>query len=243
MSLQGKSILVSGSARRLGKVIALALAKQGANIFVHHAHSPEAAEETAAEIRACGGEAWVIENDFSAVATSGELIDRAWSIRPLDGLVNSASIFEPLQWDTTSLADWQRNFDINLTAPFLLTQRFAQLGADEQRTGRVINIVDWRALRPGTDHFPYTIAKAGLAAMTQAYARALAPRITVNAIAFGAILPPSGTDEKSDKIIKNVPMQRWAELDEVEQTIQFLMQGPAFITGEIIHLDGGRHIV
>jgi pteridine reductase len=103
-------------------------------------------------------------------------------------------------------------------------------------------MLDWRALRPGVDHFPYTISKAGLAALTQATARKLAPNICVNAIALGAILPPEGEKENPD-LLKSVPMQRWASLDEFIQTVIFLLDGPEYITGEVIHLDGGRHLV
>ncbi len=243
MSLQGKTILITGAARRLGKVMAHALADAGANIVIHYGQSEKEAEETAQEIRALGVQAWTLQHDLTNLPTLTEMLAAAWKLSPIDALVNSASIFEPLQWDTTTLEDWQRHMDINLTAPFLLTQAFAKMVNQTQREGRVVNILDWRALRPGVDHFPYTIAKAGLAAMTQAYARALAPKITVNGLALGAILPPSGSQEKSDTLIKNVPMQRWANLDEVGQTLIFLLDGPTFITGEIIHLDGGRHIV
>src|SRR5262245_14600657 len=105
-----------------------------------------------------------------------------------------------------------------------------------------IHILDWRALRPGADHFPYTISKAALASMTKSLAVALAPRIIVNGLALGAILPPFHGKAKTD-IIKNVPAGRWAEESEIEQALLFLLTYPAYITGEIIHLDGGRHLV
>jgi pteridine reductase len=139
------------------------------------------------------------------------------------------------------LADWQRHMDINLTVPFLLSQALARQ-LPEGKEGRIVNIVDWRALRPGADHFPYTISKAALAALTRSLAAALAPRITVNALAFGAILPPSDRPATA-KIIENVPAQRWSKPEEVAEAIVFLLSGPAYITGEIIHLDGGRHLI
>ena len=103
-------------------------------------------------------------------------------------------------------------------------------------------MLDWRALRPGKDHFPYTISKSALAAMTSSMALSLAPGIIVNGIALGAILPP-GDEGFSSALIKNVPMQRWAKLEELEELIVWLLSAPAYITGEIIHLDGGRHLV
>ncbi|MCK5343151.1 MAG: SDR family oxidoreductase, partial [Candidatus Heimdallarchaeota archaeon] len=105
-----------------------------------------------------------------------------------------------------------------------------------------INILDWRSLRPGKDHFPYTISKAALASLTEAMAVALAPTISVNGIAFGAILPPSDGGNV-ESLIGNVPAGRWAEMEEVVKTVIFLLDGPEYITGEIIHLDGGRHLI
>ncbi len=128
---------------------------------------------------------------------------------------------------------------INLTAPFLLSQAFAK---QAQEGARIVNIVDWRALRPGADHFPYTISKAALASLTKSLAVALSPKITVNALALGAILPPSDRNKNPD-IIKNVLLKRWANENEVEEALLFLLTCPAYITGEIIHVDGGRHLV
>jgi NAD(P)-dependent dehydrogenase (short-subunit alcohol dehydrogenase family) len=159
----------------------------------------------------------------------------------LFGLVNNAAIFEPLSWEATSLEAWQKHLAINLTAPFLLSQAFAKSLATGTN-GRIVNILDWRGLRPGPDHLPYTVSKAALAALTQSLAASLAPAITVNGMALGAVLPPSdGAD--SPGILKNVPAGRWAKLDEVGQTLVFLLDGPAYVTGEIIHLDGGRHLI
>jgi len=130
---------------------------------------------------------------------------------------------------------------INLTTPFLLSQAFAaQL--PETADGRIVNILDWRALRPGADHFPYTISKAALAAMTRSLAAALAPRITVNGIALGAVLPPADGGG-GPEVIEKVPLGRWSKDEEVQQALVFLLSGPAYITGEIIHVDGGRHLV
>jgi pteridine reductase len=155
--------------------------------------------------------------------------------------VNNAAIFEPLSLSDTTLDDWQRNLAINLTAPFLLSQAFAA-ALPPGESGRIVNLLDWRALRPGADHFPYTISKAGLAALTRSLAVALAPHITVNGLALGAILPPS-TGGDIDDILDPVPAGRWAELDEVCQALLFLLSGPSYITGEILHIDGGRHLV
>ena len=221
--------------------MALAAASAGADVIVHHAHSPQNAVDTAAEIRSLGCQTWTLEADLSDNSQAAWLMDAAFKLAPVNALINNAAIFKPVQLANTSLEDWNEHLQINLTAPFLLSQSFAaHLAAD--RTGRMINILDWRALRPGKDHFPYTISKAGLAALTQSLALSLAPRITVNGIALGAILPP-GDENFSPALIKNVPMQRWAHLDELSDLIVTLLSAPSYITGEIIHLDGGRHLV
>jgi NAD(P)-dependent dehydrogenase (short-subunit alcohol dehydrogenase family) len=253
--LHGKTILVTGAARRVGRILALACARAGADIVIHHGHSPAEAESLRDEIASFGPRAWILAADFSRPESVSQLIERANELSPLYGLVNSASIFEPLTAHNTTLDDWNRHLNINLTAPFLLSRAFAKLltapaavpgGEDAALSlvrGRIVNILDWRALRPGADHFPYTITKAALAAMTKSLAVAFAPRITVNGLALGAILPPADESSAGEKIIESVPAQRWSEAGEVEEALLFLLSGPAYITGEIIHLDGGRHLI
>ena len=237
--LNRKTILITGAAKRVGRILALACARAGADVVVHHGHSAKEAAATREEINQLGRRAWVVEADLSDPAQAEGLIPFVNKSTPLHGLVNSAAIFEALSLETTSLDDWQRHLQINLTTPFLLSQAFAKQAPDG---GRIVNILDWRALRPGADHFPYTISKAALAALTKSLAVALAPKIIVNGLALGAILPPSDGKAKPD-IIKNIPVGRWAEQQEVEEALLFALTCPAYITGEIIHLDGGRHLV
>ncbi|HLA88003.1 MAG: SDR family oxidoreductase [Anaerolineales bacterium] len=236
-SLNGKTILITGAAKRVGRIFALACASAGADIVIHHGHSEKDALKVKDEIDALGRKAHVLASDLGKPAEATRLISQANEFSPLFALVNSAAIFEPLSFNETTLTDWERHMAINLTAPFLLSQEFAR----QTKEGRIVNIVDWRALRPGADHFPYTISKAALAALTQSLAVALAPRITVNGLALGAILPPSD-GAVNDDIIKNVPAKRWSEPQEVGEALLFLLTGPAYVTGEIIHVDGGRHL-
>ncbi len=237
--LTGKTILITGAARRLGRSFALACAHAGADIVIHHGHSEADAESLASEISGLGRQALIFQADLSDSTSTRNLIQQINLSTPLHGLINSAAIFESLTLASTSLEDWNKHLAINLTAPFLLSQAFAQQADDG---ARIVNIVDWRALRPSADHFPYTVSKAALASMTKSLAVALAPKITVNALALGAILPPSDGNKNSD-IIKNVPAQRWAQSGEVEEVLLFLLTCPTYITGEIIHVDGGRHLV
>lgn len=238
-SLNGKTILVTGAARRVGRLLALACGRAGADVILHHGHSHQQAVDVQTELASFGRRSWVLPADLSNADEVSRLISQANEFSPLYGLVNSAAIFESLSLHDTTLADWQRHLDINLTAPFLLSQAFAK----QTTHGRIVNIVDWRALRPGADHFPYTVSKAALAAMTKSLAVALAPNITVNGLALGAILPPADNPSAGQKIIESVPAQRWSEANEVEDALIFLLSGPAYITGEIIHVDGGRHLI
>jgi NAD(P)-dependent dehydrogenase (short-subunit alcohol dehydrogenase family) len=241
MRLKGKRVLITGGGVRLGRVMALAITKEGGDIFLHYNRSRVSAEEVRAEIQKMGQEVHLLQTDLADPARTTQLISEAQAVAPIFAIVNSASLFAPLEFSATTLPDWEDHLRVNLTAPFLLSQAFAStLGAGEQ--GRIINILDWRALRPGKDHFPYTISKAALAALTQSLAVALAPSITVNGLAFGAILPPSDGGA-TENILENVPAGRWANMDEVAKSLIFLLTGPSYITGEIIHLDGGRHLV
>ena len=237
--LTGKTILITGAARRLGRAFALACARAGAEIVIHHGHSESDAETLHREITGLGRQAWIHQADLGDSSQAQSLIPSINRSTPLHGLVNCAAIFESLTLDSTSIKDWQRHLAINLTSPFLLSQAFARQAGEN---ARIVNILDWRALRPGADHFPYTISKSALAAMTKSLALALAPKVIVNGLALGAILPPADGNINPE-IVKNIPLKRWAQEGEVEQALLFLLTCPAYITGEIIHVDGGRHLV
>jgi pteridine reductase len=218
----------------------LTVAKLGADVIIHHAHSPEEAEGTFNEIIAIGRKAWIVEADFDRPEIIPEFMERVFTLSSVFALINNSAIFQPLSFSETSLTDWNNHLNINLTTPFLLSQAFSRQ-APLKIPRRIINILDWRALRPGADHFPYTISKAALVALTQSTAVALAPNTLVNGIAFGAVLPPSDGGQP-EKFLHQVPINRLATLEEVSQTVSFLLTGPDYITGEIIHLDGGRHL-
>ncbi|MFQ5615050.1 MAG: SDR family oxidoreductase [Anaerolineales bacterium] len=239
MRLEKKTVLITGAAKRVGRAMALAVAEAGGNVIVHYRGSQQAAEQTKADIQTFGVQAHLLQADLSDPQQAAGLIPRALEFGPLFGLINNASVFAPLSVAETDLKAWELHINVHATAPFLLSQAFA---ASRPPAGRIVNMLDWRALRPGGDHFPYTISKATLVALTRSLAQALAPDITVNGMALGAILPPSdGGDTKG--ILKDYPAGRWASLDEVTRTLLFLLDGPAYITGEIIHVDGGRHLV
>jgi NAD(P)-dependent dehydrogenase (short-subunit alcohol dehydrogenase family) len=235
-----KVLLVTGSARRIGRSLAVAFAKAGWDVIVHHGHSPVEAEEVRREIEALGRRAFVLESDLAKLDEASSLVEKAFKLASIRAIINNAAIFADLEIDSTTLEDWQQHLDINLTAPFLISQAFGRL-LPEKEKGRILNILDWRALRPGADHLPYTVSKAALAALTRSLAIALAPRIRVNGLALGAVLPPAdgGTAEK---VLAFSPISRWVTLEEVSQAAINLVEGPETITGEILHVDGGRHL-
>jgi NAD(P)-dependent dehydrogenase (short-subunit alcohol dehydrogenase family) len=241
MGIEGKNILITGAAIRVGKAIALAVATAGANVIIHYGSSVDEAMNAQREIQAKGVKAYTIQADLNNLQDVSKIIEKSLAFGPIFALVNNASLFENKTVFDTDIVSWNQHMNVNLTAPFLLSQAFAA-SVGQKEKGRIVNILDWRALRPGEDHLPYTISKAGLAALTRSMAVSLAPRITVNGIALGAILPPSDGGNVNH-ILRDVPAGRWAHLDEVGQTLLFLLDGPSYVTGEIIHLDGGRQLI
>ncbi len=242
MHLKGKMALVTGGARRLGRAFVLALARAGMDVIVHYGHAAQAAEETVAQARRHGVRAVALQADLQEADEALHLVERAAESLALPQvLVNSAAIFVPGTLRNTDLDNWSRHFRINLRAPFLLTQSFARL-LDGQ-PGKVVNIVDWRALYPGRQYLAYTLSKAALVTFTQMAARELAPHIQVNALALGAVLPPPDKDEAYlERIVQRVPAKRAARVEEITDALLFLLRND-YITGEVLLVDGGAHLV
>ncbi|MFP3853405.1 MAG: SDR family oxidoreductase [Anaerolineales bacterium] len=242
-SLTGRKALVTGAGKRLGKAFALGLAEAGCEIVVHYHTSEDAAQDTVSKIQGFGRRALTLQGDLSEAESSQQLVSQSIdALGDLDILINSASIFQPVDAQSTTLEVWEQNLDVNLRAPVFLAQALAK--HIEGREGDVVNLLDWRAFRPGADHFAYTIAKAGLAAATKSLAQAYAPSLRVNGLALGAILPPPGAEGgKQDSVIEPVPAKRWGTVEEAVDALLFLVAGPRYITGEITYLDGGRHLV
>lgn len=245
-SLEGKNILITGAAKRIGKSLALACAEAGANIVIHYGKSEQQARATQREITKTGRSAWLVQADLNQIDQVMKIIPQSTQNGPLYAVINNASVFAPITWETTTPQNWQYHMNVNLTAPFIISQTFYSSLPEEEK-GRIINMLDWRSTKPGPDYLPYTISKAGLVAATKSLAVAFAPRVAVNGIALGAILAPTGStelsDEKKQQLISKVPTGRWGTLEEVNNTALFLLTGPAYMTGEIIHLDGGRNLV
>jgi len=245
MQLTHTVALLTGSAKRVGKALALGLAEKGCHIVIHYGGSAEAAAETVAEIKALGVEAWAISADLTDETAVQGLIPAALEqAGRLDILVNNASVFPPEYFLTADPAAWERVMMINLKTPFLLSQAFArQLPPD--RPGKIINLLDSDAMRPKNHHFAYTISKVGLEGLTKVVAYALAERnIQVNGIALGAILPNVNDADSGvfERLAQRIPARRTGDSQAVVEALLYLVEKADYVTGEIIRVDGGWHL-
>ena len=238
--LAGRVALVTGGARRIGRQLVLDLARCGANVIIHHHRSEAEAKQTAEEAAGFGVRVALVSGDLSDPRVPAIIVAEAEpTFGPLSILVNNASVFARFGALETDRQQWQRHQDVNLTAPFLLSQAFAhQLPND--REGDIVNLNDIRGLRPGTDHFAYTISKVGLHGLTLGLAQAFAPRIRVNELALGAVLPPErAPDSYMHTLRDEIPLRRFPQLEDVGKALLFLLENRS-ITGQTIAIDAGR---
>jgi len=237
--LEGKSALVTGAARRIGRAISLALAREGANVAVHYSSSEREVAELAAEIESFGVQAVALRADLSDPDELAGLVDRAReALGAIEILVNNASIFPSDTLETVDLEGLERNLEINAWAPLVLTRAFA---AQSER-GHVINLLDSRVSGFDHTHAAYIFSKHVLSAITRTTALELAPGIAVNGIAPGLILPPAGKDEEYvDRLAQTVPLKRRGSPEDIAAAAVFLATSE-FVTGETIYVDGGRHL-
>jgi NAD(P)-dependent dehydrogenase (short-subunit alcohol dehydrogenase family) len=245
MELNDRVVLITGG-KRIGQIVARELAARGAHIGVSYRDSRTEALATAADVQQAGRKAAVVAADVGQPADCVRLIDTVVSeLGRLDVLVNMASIYQETPFDVMTEQDWQRNIDVNLRSVFLCTKA-AVPHMRRQGGGRIINFADWLAKsgRPAYKGFvAYYTAKAGVIALTEALALELAPdQILVNAIAPGPILPPPDMSiEERNNVAAATPVGRWGGEIEIAKAVRTLIES-AFITGETIRVDGGRHV-
>jgi pteridine reductase len=197
---------------------------------------------TAAECRGFGVEAEPLAADLRRDGAPAELVARAAArFGRLDILVNSAAVFLPGDLADTTGENWDLHLGVNLKAPFFLCQAFSrQLGPEEE--GAIVSIADWRAVRPGPHYLAYTLAKSGIVTLTESLALALAPRVRVNAVAPGAILPPPGEDAAClERLASRIPLRRHGSPAEVVRAVLYLLEAE-FVTGELLFVDGGERL-
>lgn len=233
-SLQGKVVLVTGAAKRIGRGIALRLAREGARVAIHYGNSEAEARLTAEE---CGG-APVFRANLESVAEIGSMfgeIERA--LGRLDGLVNNAARFTRFDPLEITEADWDFIHSVNLKAVFFCCQNGARL-MRKTGGGRIVNISSLGGLRPWADHAHYCASKAGVIMLTRALAKAFAPEITVNSVAPG-VIPFGELNEEATRMIKATPVARGGTPDEIADAVVFFLGATNFITGQIVAVDGG----
>jgi NAD(P)-dependent dehydrogenase (short-subunit alcohol dehydrogenase family) len=236
------NVLITGAAKRVGRGIALDLARHGWAIAVHYGTSDEEAALLIHEIRELGGRAVAVQADLTEEREVAPLVERAAAaLGPLHCLVNNASVFEHDDARDATRRSWDLHMEVNLRAPLVLIQAFARQLPDEC-IGNVVNIIDERVWNLTPHFLSYTVSKAALWALTRALAPALAPTIRINAIGPGPALPSQyQTRESYQRLCKTMPLQRGTSPAEIARAIRFLIDAPA-MTGQMIALDGGQHL-
>ncbi|MSR77634.1 MAG: SDR family oxidoreductase [Candidatus Omnitrophica bacterium] len=249
MNLRGKTVLITGAAKRLGREIALTLAGRGADIVVHYSRSFKEAETLGKEIRCLGVQAHLVQADFNPMRAgiSKQVRDFAKKVfrktSSVEVLINNAAIFYPTPFETISEKDWDAFMTINLKVPFFLAQVFG-LRMQNQKEGKIINLADWTGERPPLRFIPYAVSKAGLVSVTKGLAKALAPHVQVLSIAPGPILPAEGATMKEQKLAAEKSLlKRYGNTKDIANAVRFLIEDSDFMTGSTLYVDGGASLV
>lgn len=241
MDLRGRAALVTGSGHRLGREIALALAREGMRLAIHYHSAEDAAKETVRLIRNAGSAAELLNGDLRAPGEPERVVrDAARVLKGLDVLVNSAAVMRRTPVGEVTVEDWDEIFALNLRAPFFACQAAAAIM--RERGGCIVNIADLAAFETWTGYIPHGISKAGVVQLTRALAHALAPKIRVNAVAPGAVLLPQGwSEDAADHLAETTPLGRLGAPEDVTQAVIYLARAD-YVTGETLIVDGGRHV-
>ncbi len=244
MEVHNRVVLVTGGARRLGRAIALHLARHQARVVISYRTAAVEARQTIRSLEQAGAlDAMALRADLSRAADVTRLMGRiAQRFGRLDVLVNSAANFERTPFATLTERQWDHALDTNLKGPFLCALSASRL-MRRHGGGKIINIADWAGVRPYRHYLPYCVSKAGIMGLTKALAKELAPTIQVNAIAPGPMLPPEGMGRaERTRIVQRVPLKRWGRPQDIANTVLFLIEGTDFMTGSTVFVDGGQLI-
>lgn len=240
MELEGRVALVTGAGRRLGRAMGRALAQRGMPLAIHYHASAEGAEGLRAEVSAAGGRAECFAADLSDAAAARALPARvAQAFGRLDVLVNSAAVMHRLDFERTTPEQYDTILDLNLRSVFFCTQGAAP--ALRAARGKVVNLADLAGLQPWPGFAAHSVSKAGVVMLTKVLARALAPEVTVNAIAPGAVLVPEDYDAaERERLARAAPLGRLGTPGDVVGALLYLLEAGDFVTGEVLAVDGGR---
>ena len=233
-SLKGKTILVTGAAKRIGRGIALRLAGEGARVAIHYSRSEKEALRTAEE---CGGAELFRANLESVPEIVRMFGDVEQRLGRLDGLVNNAARFTRFDPMDITEKDWDFIHSVNLKAVFFCCQNGARL-MRKTGGGRIVNISSLGGLRPWAEHVHYCSSKAGVIMLTKALSKALAPQITVKSVAPG-VIPFDDIDERGKRMIEATPAQRGGTPEEIAEAVVYFLKASNFITGQVLAVDGG----
>jgi pteridine reductase len=240
MELRGRVALVTGAGRRLGLAMARALAGRGMTVAIHHHASAGGADSLRDEIVAAGGRAACFAADLTDPRAAAELPRRVGAeLGGLDVLVNSAAVMHQVPFEQTTPELYDATLDLNLRAVFFCTQGAAP--ALRAARGKVVNLADLGGLEPWPGFAAHSVSKAGVVMLTRVLARALAPEVTVNAIAPGAVLVPESYDAaERERLARTTPLGRLGAPDDVISALLYLLEGGDYVTGEVLVVDGGR---
>ncbi len=238
-SLRGKTVLVTGAAKRIGKAVALALADAGSNVVIHYNRSERESEDTADHVRRHGVSAWTVRANLSDSSETASLVDNVLDMTgAIDCLVNSASVFPESTVDSIGASSLADVVGVNALAPLVLSRAFARRAG----TGAIVNILDNRIDRIDTVHAEYQLSKGMLHTLTLMTAVEFAPRIRVNAVAPGLILPPPGHDAAYlGNLTGRTLLGRHGSPDDIAGAVLYLLTAP-FVTGQILVVDGGENL-
>ncbi len=243
LPLAGKIAIVTGGGVRVGRAISLGLAAAGADVAIHYRRSREEAETVASQLRSAGRRSVVLEGDLARLEDCRKVV--AGAVRELGGLdflVHSAANFHRAALEDTDETLWDSAMNVNARAGFLLAREAA--ATLRERRGRVVLISDFLAETPERNYFAHSVSKAAVEGLVRALAVALAPEVAVNGIAPGTVLLPEGTTpEEAERLARRLPAKRIGSAEDVAAAVVFLCAGPAFLTGQVIRVDGGRSIV
>ena len=238
MNMDGRIALVTGGGRRLGRAIAVSLAENGADVLLH-VHSSSGSEVTHT-IESLGRRAILLRADLSTAKGAVHLGKEALQIfGHVDILINNAAVFFPTPISRITTLSWKSIIQTNLTASFFLALVLGRSMRD-QGEGKIIQLGDWSGIRPLLGYLPYGVSKSGVFSFTQAFAKAWAPKVQVNAVAPGPVLPPEQYEEERKSLLtEQTPLRRLGHESDVVRTVQFLVQSGDFVTGATYFVDGG----
>jgi NAD(P)-dependent dehydrogenase (short-subunit alcohol dehydrogenase family) len=237
-SLQGRVALVTGAAKRIGRAVAVRLAREGADVVVHYNRSKSEADAAVGEIEALGRKSVAVQADLRDVAQIQRMFKEASArFGRLDILINSAANFLPARLEDASEETWDMALETNLKAPFFCAQAAAPML--KKSSGVIINFADIGGIMPWTGYVPHCASKAGVIMLTKCLAKALAPEVRVNAIAPGTITMSGDPSEWETDFIRRAPLHRAGTTEDVADAVSYLIHAK-FVTGQVLVLDGGR---